>query len=531
MEKPNEIHNYSKEDVENQEIDSSRKLPSLLYEENDSKNKSGGISFSAEYDQVEHELLKSFHQLDALFQDTIPLFGSYKHKTQERVDDIESQYSELIKPRARSHDHVASSDESGRKLSTYELIRLGGERFIQSRSKTDLSLSTHTYADSFLGLSDQELKDVQLIENLLLSSEKVAQQEFERANNLLDWCDASSSSTGNPIQRVVYYFLKALREKIDKKIRTGPGNKHAYDMEAKILSACSTIVSIYQKLPFYQAGQFSGVQALVDGVSGSRRVHVIDLAIRQGIQIMILMQALSSQPDFSIKHLKISAVGTRHEQQIKQTGDRLKSFAESIKLSFSFNIVIVEDILDFNKDLLQIDAREALGVYSAYGLWSMIAQPDRLESLMKVIKSINPRVMVTCEVAANLNSPNFVNRLIEALFYHGAVFDSLEDCMDREDENRSIMESIYLGEAIRCIVASDGAERAIRHVNIDVWRKFFARFGMKQIELTMSTLYQAKLMMGKFSCGSSCTFDMDGKSVIIGWKGTQIKCLSAWEFS
>ncbi|KAJ0805959.1 putative transcription factor GRAS family [Helianthus annuus] len=499
---------------------------SSSYEENDSKNKSGRFSFSAEYDQVEHELLN-----DALFQDTIPLFGSYEHKMQELVDDIESQYSELIKPRVQSHDHVASSDESGQKLSTDELIRLGGERFIQSRSMTDMSISTHPYADSFLGLSDQELKDVQLIENLLLSSEKVAQQEFERASNLLDWCDASSSSTGNPIQRVVYYFLKALREKIDKKIRTGPGNKHDYDMEGKILSASSTAVSVYQKLPFFQAGNFSGVQALVDRVSGSRRVHIIDLAIRRGVQTMILMQALSSQPDFSIKHLKITAVGTGHEQQIKQTGDRLKSFAESIKLSFCFNIVIVEDMLDFNKDMLQIDAREALGVYSAYGLWSMIAQPDRLESLMKVIKSINPRVMVTCEVAANLNSPNFVNRLIEALFYHGAVFDSLEDCMDREDENRSILEGIYLGEGIRSIVASDGAERAIRHVNIDVWRKFFARFGMKEVELTMSTLYQAKLMMGKFSCGSSCTFDMDGKSVIIGWKGTQIKCLSAWEFS
>ncbi|KAJ0605368.1 putative transcription factor GRAS family [Helianthus annuus] len=497
---------------------------SSSYEENDSKNKSGRFSFSAEYDQVEHELLN-----DALFQDTIPLFGSYEHKMQELVDDIESQYSELIKPRARSHDHVASSDESGRKLSTDELIRLGGERFIQSRSMKDMSISTHPFADSFLGLSDQELKDVQLIENLLLSSEKVAQQEFERASNLLDWCDASSSSTGNPIQRVVYYFLKALREKIDKKSRTGPGNKH--DMEGKILSASSTAVSVYQKLPFFQAGNFSGVQALVDRVSGSRRVHIIDLAIRRGVQTMILMQALSSQPDFSIKHLKITAVGTGHEQQIKQTGDRLKSFAESIKLSFCFNIVIVEDMLDFNKDMLQIDAREALGVYSAYGLWSMIAQPDRLESLMKVIKSINPRVMVTCEVAANLNSPNFVNRLIEALFYHGAVFDSLEDCMDQEDENRSILEGIYLGEGIRSIVASDGAERAIRHVNIDVWRKFFARFGMKEVELTMSTLYQAKLMMGKFSCGSSCTFDMDGKSVIIGWKGTPIKCLSAWEFS
>ncbi|KAJ0616146.1 putative transcription factor GRAS family [Helianthus annuus] len=523
MEKPNEICNYSKGDVTD-----------------DSKNKSCQILFSTEHDQVEHEPLKSFQQFDALFQDTTLPFGSYEHKMQELVD-IESQYSELLKPRVRSHDRVASSDESGRKLSTDEIIRLGGERFIQSRSSSstnDLWISTHPYVDSFSGLSDPELKDVQLIETFLLSSEKVTQQQFERSSKLLDWCDMLSSSLGNPIQRVIYYFSKALREKIDKETRrislfNGPAEKHAYDMEERIMNTTTNLVAIYQKLPFYQAGHFSGVQALLDQVSRSRRVHVIDLAIRHGVQIMILMKALASQHDFPIKHLKVTAVGTGFEEKIKQTGDRLKSFSESMDLSFSFNIVIVEDMLDFNKELLDLDPREAVGVYSAHALWSLIAQQDRLESLMKVIKSIKPRVMVVCEVAANLNSPNFVNRLIEALFYYGAVFDSLEECMDREDENRSEIESMYQGEAIRSIVAADGAKRAIRHVNMDVWRKFFARFGMKEIGLSMSTLYQAKLVAGKFSCGNSCTLDMDGfgKSVIIGWKGTPIVCLSAWEFS
>ncbi|KAJ0805955.1 putative transcription factor GRAS family [Helianthus annuus] len=478
--------------------------------------------------------------LDALFQDTTPPLCSYEHNMQE-LADIVSQYSELIKPRAPSdHDGEAKTESSDRrKLSTDEVIRLGGERFIQSRSSTSMNemlISTHPYPVSFSGLSDQELKDVQLIENLLLSSEKVAQKQFDRSRKLLDQCDVLASSSGNPIQRIVYYFSKSLREKIDKETGrippfTGSGKKQENDTQGRTINTTMTLLSIYQKLPFYQAGHFSGVQALVDRVSRSKRVHVIELAIRQGVQTMILMQALASQPDFPIKHLKVTAIGTGHEQEIKKTGDRLKSFAESIKLSFSYKLVIVKDMLDFNRDLLELDPREALGVFSLYGLWSLITQQDRLESLMKVIKSINPRVMVMCEVAANLNSPNFVNRLIEALFYYGAVFDSLEDCMDREDENRGVTESIYLGEAIRSMVAADGAERVIRHVNIDVWRKFFARFGMKEIGFSVSSLSQAKLVAKKFSCGSSCTFDMDGKSVIIGWKGTPIESLSAWEFS
>ncbi|KAJ0666605.1 putative transcription factor GRAS [Helianthus annuus] len=68
-------------------------------------------------------------------------------------------------------------------------------------------------------------------------------------------------------------------------------------------------------------------------------------------------------------------------------------------------------MLDFNKDHLELDPDEALGVYTSYGLWGMIGQQDQLDSLMKVIKSV-----VVSEAAANLNSPNFVHRFIEGFF-------------------------------------------------------------------------------------------------------------------
>ncbi|KAJ0476233.1 putative transcription factor GRAS family [Helianthus annuus] len=146
----------------------------------------------------------------------------------------------------------------------------------------------------------------------------------------------------------------------------------------------------------------------------------------------------------------------------------------------------------------------------------MIAQQDRLESFMKVMKSSNPHVMVASEVTANLNSPNFVNRLFDGLFHYGALFDSLEDCLGREDENRTITKSMYFGTGIKNILASENTERVIKHVKIDVWRKFFAWFGMKEIKLSMSSLYQANLVAEKFSYGSCCTFDRDGDSLIIG---------------
>ncbi|KAM0001426.1 putative transcription factor GRAS family [Helianthus debilis subsp. tardiflorus] len=138
----------------------------------------------------------------------------------QELADIESQYSELIKQHTRAHQGPVQHVVSGLKISTEAVIWLGGEQLIQSCSSTssmnDISIVSHPYGSSFSGLSDQEVKDVQLIENLLLSAEKVTHQQFERSIKLLDWCDVMSSSSGNPIQRLVHYFSKALREKVDK---------------------------------------------------------------------------------------------------------------------------------------------------------------------------------------------------------------------------------------------------------------------------------------------------------------------------
>jgi len=201
-----------------------------------------------------------------------------------------------------------------------------------------------------------------------------------------------------------------------------------------------------------------------------------------------------------------------------------------MNLTFSFKVVMVSDMLDLKEDLFEVDADETVAVYSEYFLRSMISQPKRLESIMGVVRSINPCIMVVTEVEANHNSPAFVSHFIEALFFFSAYFVCLETFMKWDDPNIMIIESEYFGEGVRSIVAAEGEERKIRHVKIDVWRAFFGLFGMVDTELSMSSLDQARLVVKKFDCEKSCTLDMNGKCLIIGWKGTPIHSLSVWKF-
>ncbi|KAJ8542117.1 hypothetical protein K7X08_016983 [Anisodus acutangulus] len=424
------------------------------------------------------------------------------------------------------------------KLSTNEILRLGAEKFIQSfaiSGNQEAYMFSHPFASSFLGLSEEDTRNVALVVNLLASAEKVDKRQFDRARKLLNECDKSCSSTGNPIQRLVYYFSQALHERIDRETgrdaSKGIGMKRLVDIENPLMRLDPFMIAAHQKIPLSQVTQFAGVQAIIDHVAESKKVHIIDLGIGSGMQWAILMHALSCESESSLKHLKITALCTKLRHKIDETRERLTSFAESLNLTFSFNIVMVKDIMELKQDDFELDEEESIAIFSRYILMRMLARQEKLDFLMRVIKGINPLAMIVIEVEANDNSPVFVDRFVDALFLYGAFFDSLEDCMKDDERSRTATESEHLSQGIRSIVANEGEERTIRHVKIDVWRAFFARYGMEEVELSMSSLYQANLVQKNFACGSSCTLEMNNNCLLIGWKGTPLNSLSAWKFS
>ncbi|KAI6698936.1 hypothetical protein NL676_019055 [Syzygium grande] len=310
----------------------------------------------------------------------------------------------------------------------------------------------------------------------------------------------------------------------------GLGKKMNLNLDEDIMRSKPPTRLNHQLVPFSQIQQFSAIQTITENLAEAKKVHVVDFGIWSGVQWTVLMQALVARRECSLELLKITAIGTCSQQVIEGIGKRLETFARLFDVPFSFKIIVLQDMLELKEDLFDLDKEESIVVYARFLLMTMISRPERLESVMKVIKKLNPCVMLVTEVESNHNPPAFTHRFPEVLFYYSAYFDCLEECMERDDENRTVLESMYLGQGIRTILAAEGEERNIRSVKIDVWRAFFSRFGMVEVDLGMASLYQANLMVKKFPCGSSCTLDMNGKCLIIGWKGTPIHSLSAWRF-
>ncbi|CAL1386797.1 unnamed protein product [Linum trigynum] len=427
-----------------------------------------------------------------------------------------------------------SSTNCTREFWTNEIIKLAGARILQSRSPAQGIDVPHLLT----GLTNEESKNVELMEYLLESAEHVGKGKFELALQVLDLCTRLSSQTGNPIQRVGYYFSSALRQRIELQ-KTRRGGELEEDDHRKPIESDMTVtlpdksaMEFRTRVPFYTASQLAAVQILMENVAGEKRIHVIELRICSGMPMIALMQAVASSPN-PIEMLRITALAhdAAEERFIHGSGRRLVGFARGMGLPFSFNVVrIWEPPSAAHKDKLGLEPREATVVLAEYALSLMVTKPNRLEAMMKLIRSIRPRVMVVIETEANHNAPDFGHRFVETLFTAGAYFDCLASCMEGNEAARAVMESRYMNDRIRNILVAEGEKRVVRDVKIGVWRKYFARFGMLEISVRGLGLQHANLVIRSSPFAGSCLVALDRKSLMIGWKDMPLLFVSAWKF-
>ncbi|KAK6803745.1 hypothetical protein RDI58_001529 [Solanum bulbocastanum] len=435
--------------------------------------------------------------------------------------------------REKPHDIPSINTSGSHVLSTVSIFEMARAQLHQQTSKKEDSSSFTS--NTYCGLYPQALKDFELALLLQDSAEMFSKRHYDRATELLRLCNLSASPSGTSVQRVVYYFCEALQERIDKEKGTLSSNRpegweeKPFNLDKVLQNPKPIAVVCYQSSPFFQVPQFAGIQAIIDKVKSAKRVHLIDIAVKIGSHWAVLMQALDNVGDCPLELLKITAVATS-KQRVEEIGQRLSSFAaENIKFPFSFKAVVSE-MKDLSKDLFELDTNEVVAVYSEYGLGGMLAWPNHMESVLRLIKSLNPCIMVIIDTEANINAPIFMDRFNEALFLYGAFFDYLDVCMERDNHYRMTFEGLILRNIIQNIIICEGNERTFRNVRLEVWRDLFEKFGIKETELGESSLYQANLMADRCGHGFS-TLDMNGKGLLIKWKGSPIIFASAWKFS
>ncbi|KAL0281823.1 UNVERIFIED_CONTAM: Chitin-inducible gibberellin-responsive protein 1 [Sesamum radiatum] len=94
------------------------------------------------------------------------------------------------------------------------------------------------------------------------------------------------------------------------------------------------------------------------------------------------------------------------------------------------------------------------------------------DGLLRMVKSLSPKVVTLVEQESNTNTAPFLPRFIEALDYYSAMFESIDVTMPRDRKERINVEQHCLARDIVNIIACEGKEsgtsRAVWEVEIEI---------------------------------------------------------------
>uniref|UniRef100_A0A803M087 Scarecrow-like protein 8 n=1 Tax=Chenopodium quinoa TaxID=63459 RepID=A0A803M087_CHEQI len=189
-------------------------------------------------------------------------------------------------------------------------------------------------------------------------------------------------------------------------------------------------------------------------------------------------------------------------------------------------------ITELSRESLGCEDGEAIVVNFAFKLHRVpdesVSMENLRDELLRRVKGLNPRAVTLVEQEMNGNTAPFMTRVNESCAYYGALLDSLESTLPKENSDRARVEE-GLGRKMSNSIACEGRERVER---AEVFGKWRARMGMAGFELKPLSQSVAESMRAKLNSARGgnpgFTVKEENGGVGFGWMGRTLTVASAW---
>ncbi|XP_037433292.1 DELLA protein SLR1-like [Triticum dicoccoides] len=340
---------------------------------------------------------------------------------------------------------------------------------------------------------------------------------------------ATSVSTTTGIGRVASHFAAALAQRL---FPASP--QYSFALDASTERAGELYRRFYDAGPYLKFAHFTANQAILEAFEGCDRVHVVDLAIKQGMQWPALIQALSIRPG-GPPSVRITGVGSAPGAD--EVGLRLAEFARTMNVPFSFQRVTDDSLDQLQPWMFQVLPGEAVAVNSICQLHRLLVNPDAastslptpIDVVLGWIASMQPRVFTVVEQEADHNKPRLVTRFDNAMFYYGSVLDSMEAMSVSRGGaiGNGAGADAYVQREIFNIVCYEGSARTERHEPLAYWCARLWRTGLTHVPLGPSAAYQAAKFVRVFS-GTGFRVQEIGGCLSLAWHDHPLFTVSVW---
>lgn len=370
-----------------------------------------------------------------------------------------------------------------------------------------------------------------LKEALCACAQAIANNDMLTAEWLMTELRQMVSVSGEPIQRLGAYMLEGL---VARLASSGSSIYKALRCkEPASAELLSYMHILYEVCPYFKFGYMSANGAIAEAMKNESRVHIIDFQISQGSQWVTLIQALAARPG-GPPHIRLTGIDDSTASYargggLEIVGQRLSRLAEAYRVPFEFHAAAVS-ASELQLENLEIRPGEAIAANFALSLHHMpdesVGIQNHRDRLLRLVKSLSPKVVTLVEQESNTNTAPFMPRFIETLNYYLAVFESIDVTLPRGHKERINVEQHCLAREVVNIVACEGAERVERHEVLGKWRSRFAMAGFTPYPLSSFVNATIKTLLESYSKKYSLE-ERDG-ALYLGWMNRPLIASCAW---
>ncbi|KAL2493821.1 Scarecrow-like transcription factor PAT1 [Forsythia ovata] len=340
------------------------------------------------------------------------------------------------------------------------------------------------------------------------------------------------SVSGEPIQRLAAYMLEGL---VARLASSGSSiYKSLRCKEPASFELLSYMHILYEVCPYFKFGYMSANGAIAEAMKDENRVHIIDFQIGQGSQWITLIQAFAARPG-GPPHIRITGMDDSTSSYARGgglniVGRKLSKLAQTFKVPFEFHSAAMSGC-EVQLENLGIRPGEALAVNFAFMLHHMpdesVSTENHRDRVLRLVKSLNPKVVTLVEQESNTNTAAFFPRFLEALDYYTAMFESIDATLPRERRERISVEQHCLARDVVNIIACEGTERVERHELLGKWKSRFRMAGFSPYPLSSLVNATIKTLLQNY-CTKYRLEERDG-ALYLGWLNRDLVASCAWK--
>lgn len=358
----------------------------------------------------------------------------------------------------------------------------------------------------------------------------ISEGHIEEASNMINELRQTVSIDGEPSQRILAYMVEALAARV---AASGKGLYKALKCkEPPSKDRLSAMQVLFEVCPCFRFGFMAANGAILEAFVGEKNVHIIDFDINQGSQYITLLQTLAETN--SRPHLRLTGVDDPESVQrpvggLNHIGQRLTELAKMLNLDFEFTSVVATTAI-IEPGSLNCRPGEAVIVNFAFQLHHMpdesVSTVNQRDQLLRMVKSLNPKLVTVVEQDMNTNTAPFLHRFHEAYSYYSAMFDCLEATLPRESQERVNVEKQCLARDIVNIIACEGEERIERYEVSGKWKARMMMAGFRVCPISEKVNDMVRKLIKEYS--ERYKMKVETNAIHFGWEDKVLIVASAW---